>query len=139
MNIVETIGAAADNGKEATQWIRVAAFGPVAEKIAAAARKGDRLYTEGTLTLNEWTDAQGERRTGLNVAAFRCEKVPAIGKNRPRRQHSHNISRQDDHAGPTPYVRSEVPISASTYAGPDYRRELQQVQGIHDFNVAVPF
>jgi hypothetical protein len=72
------------------------------------------------LTLNEWTDAQGERRTGLNVAAFRCEKVPGIGRNRQRRE-------------------PKIEISTPGYTGEPYRRQRPQVQGIDDFNDETPF
>jgi single-stranded DNA-binding protein len=82
MNVAVTVGEA-DDGKEVSQWVRVVAFGEAAEKIADRAKKADRIYCEGQLTLNTWPDkATGETKTGLNLAAFRCEKVPAIGKNR---------------------------------------------------------
>ena len=81
-----------DNGKPVTQWLRVACFGETAELIAARARKGDRLYVEGSLTLNTWSDkATGETRAGLNLAAWKAEKIGAgaIGKNRPKQSASH--------------------------------------------------
>jgi single-strand DNA-binding protein len=85
MNVVVQAGQA-DHGKDVSQWLRVACFGEAAEKIAAKARKGDRVYVEGQLTLNTWADkATGETKTGLNVAAWKCEKVPGIGKNRERK------------------------------------------------------
>ena len=84
MNVVVTVGTA-DNGKDVGQWLRVACFGEAAEKIAARAEKGDRVYVEGTLTLNTWADkATGEAKTGLNVAAWKCERMSAIGRSRPR-------------------------------------------------------
>jgi single-strand DNA-binding protein len=125
MNVAVTIGNS-DDGREVTQWVRVACFGETAEKIAAAAKKGDRVYCEGSLTLNEWTDAQGERRTGLNVAAFKVEKVPGIGKNRPRREPGNEVSRQNDHAGPAEYIPQG--ISAA-----------QRQSGAADFEDRVPF
>ena len=84
MNVAVTVGKA-DDGKDISQWVRVACFGETAETIAAKAWKGDRVYVEGQLTLNTWADkTTGETKTGLNVAAWRCEKVAAIGKNRER-------------------------------------------------------
>jgi single-strand DNA-binding protein len=87
MNVVVTVGQA-DDGKEVSQWLRVVCFGEAAEKIAAKVRKGDRVYVEGTLTLNTWQSADGETKTGLKVAAWKCEKVPGIGKNRKRQDNS---------------------------------------------------
>ena len=82
MSVVVTIGAA-DDGKDVSQWLRVACFGETAERLAVTAKKGDRIYCEGTLTFNSWADkATGEARSGLNVAAWKCERVANIGKHR---------------------------------------------------------
>ena len=46
---------------------------------------GDRIYVEGNLTLNTWADkATGEAKTGLNVAAWRVDRLANIGRNRIR-------------------------------------------------------
>lgn len=98
MNVVVTVGET-DDGKDMSQWVRVACFGETAERIASRAKKGDRVYAEGTLTLNTWADkTTGEAKTGLNLAAFKCEKVPGIGKSRPRQDHgqAHAQPKQPD-------------------------------------------
>jgi single-strand DNA-binding protein len=85
MNVVVTVGAT-DEGKDVSQWLRVTCFGDTAKAIASRAKKGDRVYVEGALTLSTWADkATGEAKTGLNVAAWKCERVASIGKNRERR------------------------------------------------------
>lgn len=84
MNIAVTVGKS-DDGKDVSQWVRATCFGEVAERIAARAKKGDRVYIEGTLTMTQWNDWHGEVRHGLNVAAWKAEKVAWIGKNRERR------------------------------------------------------
>ena len=71
-----------DNSKDVSQWLRVTCFGDTAKAIAAKAKKGDRVYVEGALTMNQWNDAAGETKHGLNVAAWKCERVSSIGKNR---------------------------------------------------------
>jgi single-stranded DNA-binding protein len=92
MNVVVTIGQN-DDGKDVSQWLRVACFRDAAEKIAVKAKKGDRLYVEGQLTLNTWADkATGETKTGLNVASWKCEKVAAIGKSRARQDHGNCLT-----------------------------------------------
>jgi hypothetical protein len=35
--------------------------------------------------MTEWNDAQGKVRHGLNVAAWKVERVASIGKNRERK------------------------------------------------------
>jgi single-strand DNA-binding protein len=91
MNVVVTVGAA-DDGKDVSQWLRVTCFGDAAKAIAARARKGDRVYVEGALTMNQWNDANGEVRHGLNVAAWKCERVANIGKNRERKAQDRDVN-----------------------------------------------
>ena len=59
-------------------------FGQAAEDLAANLRKGDRCYVEGRLKLERWRK-DGEERVGLSVAAWKAEKLGAIGRNKPRR------------------------------------------------------
>lgn len=70
---------------DAAQWISVMAFDQ--EAIAAADRfaRDARVYVEGSISVNEWTDRDGNKKTGLNVMAWHC-RLPAIGRNRPKRE-----------------------------------------------------
>jgi len=70
---------------DSAQWVQVAAFGSQAEDLAGTLKKGDRAYVEGRLTLSEWTDRAGNQHAGLNVAAWRVEKLGAIGRNKPKK------------------------------------------------------
>jgi single-stranded DNA-binding protein len=69
---------------DAVQWVNVAVFGKAAEK-AAALKKSDRVYIEGTIKLDSWRGSDGVERHGLSVAAFKCEQTHRIGRNRPDR------------------------------------------------------
>jgi single-strand DNA-binding protein len=75
-----------DAGKDVTQWVRVTCFGETAQELAATTKKGDRLYIEGSLTLNQWTTQNGQARSDLQVSAWKCEKLGQIGRNKPRRE-----------------------------------------------------
>jgi len=75
------LSMAVGNGDD-TQWVSVLTFGEIAEQLCAAMHKGDKLYVEGTLRLNEWTGREGEKRTGLSVAAWKAEKLGAIGRSK---------------------------------------------------------
>ncbi|CAN1721176.1 single-strand DNA-binding protein [Hyphomicrobium sp. 1Nfss2.1] len=72
---------------EATQWVQVACFGSAAEELSDRLGKGDRVYVEGTIKLNIWTDREGKERSGLSVAAWKCERLGNIGRSKlpPRR------------------------------------------------------
>jgi single-strand DNA-binding protein len=62
------------------QWVRIAVFGAKATSLQVA--KGDRIYVEGRLKLETWTSREGQPRSGLKVAAWKCEPIGAIGNNK---------------------------------------------------------
>lgn len=73
------------------QWVRVAVFGARAEELSAQIKKGDRIYAEGNLTMRTW-EKSGEKRTGLNVAAWKCERLGGIGRNKPAKACSTDVT-----------------------------------------------
>jgi single-strand DNA-binding protein len=84
LSVVVTVGKD-DDGKDTGQWIRVTCFKEVAKEIAATAKKGSRLYCEGSLSLDVWQAADGEKRHGLSVMAWKAVVLGQIGRNRPKR------------------------------------------------------
>ena len=67
------------------QWVNVTAFDPEAIKAADKLVKGARVYVEGRLSLDEWTESDGSKRHGLSCLSFHC-RLAQIGRNRPRRE-----------------------------------------------------
>jgi single-strand DNA-binding protein len=67
---------------DSTQWINVICFAPIADTLSKTAKNGDRVYCEGTLTLNTWQNSDGETKTGLAVSAWKVERLGNIGRNR---------------------------------------------------------
>ena len=67
------------------QWVSIAVFGKHPE-AAAALKKGDKIYCEGTVKLDRWTGTDGVERTDLSVAAWKCERTHLIGRNKPARE-----------------------------------------------------
>lgn len=62
---------------------------------------------EGSLTLRTW-EKNGETRAGLNVAAWKCEKLGAIGRNKSRKQAGHAVEATGrDHQRP---LDAEIPF-----------------------------
>jgi single-stranded DNA-binding protein len=55
-----------------------------AQKLSSSLQKGDRVYVEGTLKLERWTK-DGAERSRLSVAAWKCERIGSIGRNKPKR------------------------------------------------------
>jgi single-strand DNA-binding protein len=68
---------------DAASFVQVAIFGDVAVALGRLERN-EKLYAEGSIRINEWTTAAGQRRAGLSMAAWRAER-PGVGRNKPRR------------------------------------------------------
>ena len=75
---------------DAASFVQVAIFGDAAVALGRL-EKNEKLYAEGSIRINEWTTAVGEKRTGLSMAAWRAER-PGVGRNKPKRP----ISRQSE-------------------------------------------
>ena len=54
--------------EEATEWHNVVAWRDVAEK-ASHIRKGDRVFVQGSLKTEKWTDKEGNERQGVKINA----------------------------------------------------------------------
>jgi single-strand DNA-binding protein len=67
-----------------TQWVKVAVF-VKAEELAAVLTKGSRVYCEGGLRVETWTDKDGRDRWTLSAGCWRCEPLAMIGRNKPAR------------------------------------------------------
>jgi single-stranded DNA-binding protein len=67
------------------QWLTVSVFGKAAE-LASGLRKGDRIYCEGTIRLDEWSGNDGVKRHSLAVASFKVDRTHNIGRNKLKRE-----------------------------------------------------
>lgn len=56
-------------GQDRTEWFRVTAFGKLGEICGQYLSKGKQVYVEGRLQSNEYTDAEGNKRFGIDVIA----------------------------------------------------------------------
>jgi single-stranded DNA-binding protein len=57
------------------QWARVAVLEDLAARLVVELKKADRIYCEGTLRLESWSDkTTGEPRFGLSLAAWRVSR-----------------------------------------------------------------
>jgi single-strand DNA-binding protein len=55
--------------KEETEWFRVVAWGPLAERTAENLRKGRKVYVEGRLQTRSWEDKDGQKRYTTELIA----------------------------------------------------------------------
>jgi single-stranded DNA-binding protein len=65
-------------------------FGESVDAMAAVGQ-GDKVYVEGTLSLNEWTAAGGEKKHGLPVSSWRSgpQRIGKYRAPRPKQPAQH--------------------------------------------------
>src|SRR5262245_24474849 len=72
--------------EEITTWFKVTAWGRQAELINEYLHKGSQAYIEGRVSLEEWTDREGARRSTLQVNLTDCKFLDRKGDSRERRE-----------------------------------------------------
>ena len=72
-------GSVAD-GRGGMDWVRVSLWEELAEQMHDQLGRGDQVYVEGKLTLGQWTGQDGQPRSGLNVSAWKCAILGAVGR-----------------------------------------------------------
>ena len=62
--------------KEMTEWVRISAFGKLAEICSQYLKKGSQVYVEGSLRTRKWTDKDGQVRYTTEI---RCDDMKMLG------------------------------------------------------------
>jgi single-strand DNA-binding protein len=65
--------------QDITTWFRVTAWGKQAENISRYLTKGRKVYLEGRLHVEEWTDREGKPRQSLEVNASEVQFIDSAG------------------------------------------------------------
>lgn len=68
-------------GKEVTTWLKVVWFGPTAEKLKDRLVKGARVYVQGKVYIDEWTNREGNTVQTLTLQA---NDVQLLDRNAPQ-------------------------------------------------------
>lgn len=84
--------------RELTTWFRINIWGRQAELAEQWVKKGSRVYLEGRLTMQEYTDREGNPRTSLEVRATELQFLDGTNRNdKPAGQaQAANSSIEDD-------------------------------------------
>ena len=67
--------------QDITTWFRVTLWGRQAENASKYLQKGNSVYIEGRLKLDEWTDRDGNTRQTLDVTATDMHFLSGSGRN----------------------------------------------------------
>ena len=62
--------------KEMTEWVRVSAFGKLAEICSQYLKKGSQVYVEGSLRTRKYTDKDGTEKYSTEI---RCDDMKMLG------------------------------------------------------------
>ena len=97
--------------QEETEWFRVVAWGPLAERTAEYLRKGRKVYVEGRLQTRQWEDREGQKRSTTELVA---QTVTALDP-RPRDE-----AEGSEPGGPRARVRKELAPAGSEVGSETY-------------------
>jgi single-strand DNA-binding protein len=65
--------------QDVTTWFRVTVWGKQAENVSRYLSKGRKVYLEGRLHVEEWTDRDGKPRQSLEVNASEVQFLDGAG------------------------------------------------------------
>lgn len=93
-----------DEWKEATSWIRIKAWGKLAERLADKVKSGTLIFCEGMIEQESWEDKGGNKRSRL-VMNLRDFHLVDIGKgngtgSKPASKPSSPARKQEPEEGP---------------------------------------
>jgi len=81
--------------KEATEWVRIAFFGKLAEIAGQYLKKGSQVYIEGSLRTRKWQDKDGKDQYTTEIRADEMKMLGGRqdGDSAPRQQSAPQQSR----------------------------------------------
>lgn len=79
-------------GEDKTQWVKIIAFGKLAEVCGQYLTKGKQIFVEGDLQSSEWQDKDGNKRFSIEIVANRIEFLS--GKSDSQKQETSAASEQ---------------------------------------------
>lgn len=69
--------------KEVTEWVNVVLFGRLAEVAAEYLRKGSKVFVEGKLKTEKYTDKNGVEKYTTKVVCEKMEMLSPKGEGKP--------------------------------------------------------
>jgi len=82
--------------KEVTEWVNIVMFGKLAEIAGEYLAKGSKVYVEGKLKTEKYTDKQGVERSGTKIVAEKMDMLSSKGEAKPSQGKSSATPMPDD-------------------------------------------
>lgn len=92
--------------QERTEWHRVALFGRLAEVAGQYLRKGSKVYIEGSLRTNKWTDKDGKDRYSTEIMGKDLQMLdgkPSESRSEPPEQARPQQSKSEEFDDDAPF------------------------------------
>lgn len=61
--------------KEGVEWVRISAFGKLAEIVGEYCKKGQQVYVSGRLTTRKWQNKEGQDQYSTEIVADRLQML----------------------------------------------------------------
>ena len=107
--------------KEATEWVRIAFFGKLAEIAGQYLKKGSQVYIEGSLRTRKWQDKDGKDQYTTEI---RADEMKMLG------------GRQDGDSAPR---QQAAPQQSRTQQKPQQQNSGGAQGGFGQFDDEIPF
>jgi len=67
------------NWVQDTTWHNIVVWGQAAERAAENLKKGNMVYLEGKISMRNWEDKEGQKRTSFEIVAFSYRNLTPKG------------------------------------------------------------
>ena len=97
------------NKQEKTEWIKVVAFGNLADIIKNYVKKGSKVYVEGSIQTRKWTDKEGIERftTEIILQGFNSTIQLLDGKEKDSEISQHSKDKGNGYAPQSNHVEED--------------------------------
>jgi single-strand DNA-binding protein len=105
--------------QEETEWFRIVAWGPLAERTAEYLRKGRKVYVEGRLQTRQWEGQDGQKRYTTELVANTVTPLDPRPRDDTPRDEAPREEAAGEAAGP-PRERAPAAAGAPAEPAPEY-------------------
>jgi len=103
--------------QEETEWFRIVAWGPLAERTAEYLRKGRKVYVEGRLQTRQWEGQDGQKRYTTELVANTVTPLDPRPRDEVPRDEAPRDAAQPEPVGAAP---REAAAAAPAEGAPEY-------------------
>ena len=111
LNIAVNDDKRTDDGP--TEWVRCTLWEGLAEQLQDRLRKGSEVYVEGRLRVRTYQKQDGSQGVSVELSAWKCEALGAIGRGAPRRTADGELAHRRE---PAP-TQQRMPAMATAVGG----------------------